>query len=443
VIVNFLQGILAFFIVLGPLVLIHEFGHFIVAKGLGIGVPVFSFGFGPRLFGLRRGGTDYRMSAIPLGGYVRLQGDESDEERCGAPEEFLSRPKWQRFLVFVAGAAFNVLLAIVAVWFLFAAYGKQEVQNPNAYPMVMGIAAESPAEQSGLQRGDRVIEIAGKDVKGAENFRETYNREIVLSPNTRKSVLVERDGQRKVVELSIGADPKHGHGADPGWYLSWSGDDTPAILSVSPGERAEEAGLRAGDLVVAAEGRRPISELDLRKLLETSADTELQLAVDREGVELSLVVTPRLEDGKGRIGAMIGRPTVHIELGVFEALGESLRENLANSMMVFEVVKRILTAEVPLRSVSGPIGIAQYARQALVTSPKSVIWLLGFFSLQLGILNLLPIPVLDGGHILILGVEGLMRRKLSDRLKERVMQVGFVFLLAFMGTVIYLDISKL
>ena len=191
---------------------------------LGIGVPVFSVGFGPRLFGIRRGGTDYRVSAIPLGGYVRLQGDESDEHRSGAPEEFLTRPKWQRFLVFVAGASFNVALAVAVLWFVFAVYGKQEVQNPEAYPIVMGLAEDSAAENAGLVRGDRIIELAGYDVQGSSAFRDVYNREIVLSPDTVKTLLVERDGRRMHVEMAVGADEKFGHGADPGWYLSWGGD---------------------------------------------------------------------------------------------------------------------------------------------------------------------------------------------------------------------------
>ena len=439
----FAESIFAFLVVLGPLVLIHEAGHFLAAKMFGIGAPVFSFGFGPRLFGFRRGGTDYRVSLFPLGGYVRLQGDETDEERSGAPEEFLTRPRWQRFIVFVAGPAFNVVLAVLAMWFLFAVWGRQEVQNPGDYPTVMGLAEESAAARAGLERGDLVIEISGLDVKGADVFREVFNREILLSPNTTKELLVERSGARRTVALEVEADPKYGHGLDPGWYLSWGGDDTPAILRVTAGGAAEAAGLEAGDRVVEANGRRPISELDLRTLLEQSAGVELTLVVDREGAERSLTLTPRDEDGLGKIGAYIGLPPVQVDYGLFAALGESVRENLANSVMLFEVLKRMVTREVPLKSVSGPIGIAQYAREALITSPRTVIWLLGFFSLQLGILNLLPIPVLDGGHILILTTEGLMRRELSERLKERVMQLGFVVLVAFMGTVIYLDIAKL
>jgi len=443
IIVSTLQGLLAFILVLAPLVFVHEFGHFIVAKMLGIGVPVFSLGFGPRLFGFTRGETEYRVSAIPLGGYVRLAGDESDEERTGAPDEFLSRPKWERFLVFVAGATFNVILALLVIAFMFAVWGKDEVQSPESYPWIVVLQEGSEADRAGLQKGDVLLEIGGQDLKGYENFGEVYNREVLLSPNTTKSVVVDRDGERLTLNVGIGADEKFGHGLDPGWDLSWGGDETPLIAEVIPGARADEAGLEAGDLVLAAAGREPISERQFRRLLEASPEQELALRIDREGETVELVVIPRDEDGKGKIGALIGLPTVHRDLSLAEAARESLRVNLSNSVLLFEVLKRMVTREVPLKSVSGPIGIAQYARRALFASPQAFIWLLGFFSLQLGILNLLPIPVLDGGHILILLIEGVLRRDLPDRLKERVMQVGFVFLLAFMSIVIVLDIVKL
>jgi regulator of sigma E protease len=443
IIVSTLQGLLAFILVLAPLVFVHEFGHFIVAKMLGIGVPVFSLGFGPRLFGFTRGGTDYRISAVPLGGYVRLAGDESDEERTGAPEEFLSRSKWERFLVFVAGATFNVILALLVIWFMFAVWGKDEVQSPESYPWIVVLQEGSEAERAGLQKGDMLLEIGGQDLKGYENFGEVYNREVLLSPNTTKAVLVNREGQELALSVKIGADEKFGHGLDPGWDLSWGGDETPLIAEVVPGARADEAGLQAGDLVLSAAGREPISERQFRRLLEASPEKELALRVEREDGIVDITVVPRDEEGKGKIGAMIGLPTVHRDLSLTEAFDESLRVNLSNSVLLFEVLKRMVTREVPLKSVSGPIGIAQYARRALFASPQAFIWLLGFFSLQLGILNLLPIPVLDGGHILILMVEGVLRRDLSDRLKERVMQVGFVFLLAFMSVVIVLDIVKL
>ena len=180
-IVNILQGILALILVLAPLVFIHELGHFLAAKLLRIGVPVFSLGFGPRLFGFRRAETDYRLSLVPLGGYVRLAGDEADETRSGAPEEFLSRPKWQRFVVFVAGATFNLVLAFAAMWLLFGIYGKEEVPD---YPVFLGVAADSSAAQAGLGRGARIQGISGRGLQTGA-VRVVYRLEITLAPGSR------------------------------------------------------------------------------------------------------------------------------------------------------------------------------------------------------------------------------------------------------------------
>jgi regulator of sigma E protease len=434
------QSLIAFLLVLGPLVFVHELGHFLAAKMLRIGVPVFSLGFGPRLFGFRRGGTDYRFSAIPLGGYVRLAGDEADENRRGLPEEFLSRPKWQRFVVFMAGATFNVVLALVVSWFLFSVYGVLEIVDPDNYPTVESVAPDSAAGRAGLQPGDRLLEIGGRGT-GVDEYEATFNLEIALAPHKTKSLRVERGGEQLVLEMEIEADPVAGHGTPPGWKLSWTRDKGPIITDVSEGSPAQVAGLRVGDRVLGVDEREPIDEADLRAWIAEHPERELAFKVLREGRELVVTVRPENHEGEGRIGVLLN--VTHRDLSIWEAGSHAVRQNLSNSLLLFQVLKRMLTRELPLRSVSGPIGIAQVARNVLVESPRDFIYLLGFFSLQLGILNLLPIPVLDGGHILILAIEGIIRRDLSDRLKERVMQVGFVFLLAFMSVVIYLDILKL
>ena len=435
------QQILAFILAMGPLVFIHEFGHFIVAKYFKIGVPVFSLGFGPRLFGFRRGETDYRVSAIPLGGYVRLAGDEADENRCGSPEEFLSRPKHQRFFVFVAGATFNIILAFLTFWLLFGVYGKDEVLQPDTYPVVLDMAEDSAAAKAGVLPGDRIIEIANRDIRGFDVWHRVENLEILLAPGTVKPVLVEREGRRLTLSLEVQIEPRLRHGLRPGWYLSWGESETASIERVIAGTPAEEIGLRPGDRIVAAGGLDPISKLELRSMVEASPGKELVLTVERDGGRLEMPVVPRSEEGTGKIG-VIFTAAVHRDLGFGEAALESLDATLQSSTMLFVILKRLVTGELSLRSVSGPVGIAEYAQEALSTSLRDFVWLVGFFSLQLGILNLLPIPVLDGGHIFILFVEGLLRRELSDTLKERVMQLGFVFLLTFMGAVIILDFVK-
>jgi regulator of sigma E protease len=439
VIVNFLEALAAFIVVLAPLVFFHEFGHFLAAKMFRIGVPVFSLGFGPRLFGLRRRETDYRVSLIPLGGYVRLAGDESDENRTGSPEEFLSRPKWQRFIVFVAGATFNIILAFLTLWLYFGVYGKEQVSD--TYPTVWNIEESSPAAQAGILPGDRLIEISGADVNAA-SFLDVYNLEVMLSPNAEREVLIDREGELRTVQMNTGADPRFGWGS-PGWSLSLGDDDPAVIASVEKGDRAEQAGLEPGDKVLAAGGREPISQIELRLLLMAAAEREIELRVLRDGAERTLTVVPRDNEGRGFIGVnFVPQAFPRVPLSVWESAEESLAKNLSWSKTLFVVLKRLVSTELPLRSMSGPIGIAQVARSALAAGFETFLWLLAFFSLQLGILNLLPIPVLDGGHILILLVESVMRRDLSERVKERVMQAGLVFLLAFMGVIVYLDVVK-
>jgi regulator of sigma E protease len=438
VIVDFFQAVFAFILVLAPLVFIHEFGHFIVAKYFGIAVPVFSLGFGPRLFGFKRAETDYRVSLIPLGGYVRMSGDEADENRTGGPEEFLSRPKNQRFFVFVAGATFNIILAFLAMWLFFGVYGKEEVAE--RYPDVVRMAEDSPAERSGFRLEDRVISISGQDVKNGDAFLRVYTQQVRLAPNSLVPVVVERDGQRMDLELEVGEDPQLNQG-DPGWLLSWVA--RPMIALVVDGGAAQAAGIRVGDRVLGASGEEPISEPKLREILENSPGQPVLLKIEREGQLLDLTVEPRPEGKVGKIGVQFSpAETVHRSLNLFESAAESWRANVYLSQTLFVVLKRLITGGLSLRTMSGPIGIAQVSRRALISGPREFLYLLGFFSLQLGILNLLPIPVLDGGHILILLVESVTRRDLSERIKERVMQAGFVFLLAFMGVIIYLDIMK-
>jgi len=437
VIVNFLASVVAFILVLAPLVFFHELGHFLAAKAFRIGVPVFSLGFGPRIWGFHRAETDYRLSLVPLGGYVRLAGDEADENRTGAPEEFLSRPKYQRFIVFVAGAVFNIILAFLTLWLFFGVYGKETVE----YPTVQLVQAESHADQAGVVVGDKIIEVNGKDLI-ANDSQQVLSLDLLLSPNSERELLVERNGERFSTTVFTGEDSKFKMGF-VGWRLG-AANAVPTIQTIVADSPAEAAGLQSDDVIVAAGGREQIDEFELRVLIEQAADQPIDLVVERAGVPVAVMVTPRPdENGHGKIGvSFVPFQAPRTQMSVGAAAAESVRQNVVLSKTLFVVLKRLVTREVSVRSMSGPIGIAQVARVTLFQDPKMFLYLMGFFSLQLGILNLLPIPVLDGGHILILGIEGVIRRELPEMVKERVMQAGFVFLLAFMGLIVVLDIVK-
>lgn len=432
-----LQTMLSFILVLGILVFVHEFGHFIVAKAFKIGVPVFSLGFGPRIWGFKRRETDYRLSAIPLGGYVRLAGDEADEARTGGPDEFLSRPRWQRFLVFVAGATFNVILAVAVMTGTYAYWGKDEIVRPETYPTVSDVLADSPAALAGVKAGDTVVRIGGKDARDLE----TQANEIILSPDQVKPVEIERGGTRMTLAMNTGQDPVY-HLGSPGWRLVQAGGGPPAVEMVLGDGPADRAGLERGDKVVAIEDRAVQGEMELRAMLEKSAGRAVALTIERGGARRTLEVTPRDENGKGKIGVQFADANrVHRELSVGQAFTASIAWNVDITKSVFQTLGKLVKREISVRAFSGPIEIARVSREA-VRGGQSFFTFLALISLQLGILNLLPIPVLDGGHILILGFEGLIRRDLSDRVKERVMTVGFVFLLAFFGLVIFFDILK-
>lgn len=432
--------LLAFLLALGPLVFIHELGHFLAAKGFGIGVPVFSLGFGPRLFGFRRRETDYRVSAIPLGGYVRLAGDESDENRSGKPEEFLSRPRAQRFVVYTAGALFNILFAVLTVWVLLWIGGKTEAP-PAAYPVVERVQAGSPAETAGIRAGDRLVRVGSEDVLEWDRFTEAY-RKFLVSPDRTLGLTVEREKERIELSLSMQAAAAEAAGL-PGWLLSWRGWDSPLIAVIEADSPAARAGLQVGDRVVAVEGVGPIEEPELRAVLGARPGKAVRLAVERSGSRIELVVTPRDTGGKGRIGVGFQPPAgEHRDLSVSQAFVESLVLNASLSTAVLVTLKRMITREESVKSLSGPIEIAQVAKRALVQGIGSFFSFLAFVSLQLGVFNLLPIPVLDGGHILVLGAEAVMRRDLSERVKERVMQAGLVFLLFIFAMVMYNDLAK-
>jgi regulator of sigma E protease len=428
------QFALPFVVVLGVVVLFHEFGHYVVAKWLGVTVEVFSVGFGPRIFGWSRGGTDYRVSWVPLGGYVKLKGETPDES--GGPHDpgdLMSRSRFQRFLVFVMGAVFNLITAYVLTVAILL-MGIQEPIYPYQPPVVGEIDPDSPAVQAGLQTGDRILSFGGQPVPIWKDLEWA----ILLSPGQTKEVVLERSGQRLTVQLPIKADTRNSIGILP------IAPATPILISEpQPGRPAEKADLRNGDRIVSIDGEPMTTIPKVIKTIQGSPGKPLHFVIERGGVNLEKVITPVLDSGKGVIGFLPTVPTTTRTYGLFDALGGALRRNLDGASLMFLTLKKLFLGELSLRSFSGPIGLYLASGVSAQEGLTHFLEFIAFVSLQLGIINLFPIPPLDGGHVFTLLIEGTIRRDLSVQLKERVMQAGLVLLLLFMATVIYLDISKL
>ena len=426
-------------IVLGFLILIHEFGHYAAAKYFGVRVEVFSIGFGKRLLGFTRGDTDYRISALPLGGYVKMSGENPMDDRTGDPGEFLSHPRWQRFIIALAGPTMNIMLAVA----LLATVYMVHYEYPSVYdePTVVGwVSPGTPAEKAGIQSGDRIVRV--EDVKDP-NW-EDVDSKVMLSPNQPLTFDIERDG--KVMEKVLVPEPI---GSYQYGDIGWVPKESNSILTlVEPGMPADKAGIKVGDKILTANGQ-DIPDLGvLIQMLNRTKDKPLQLVILRDGQKLTFMVNPThdpsapAEDARYRIG-VLSIPTKVIKLGFSEALKRSLSDNKKNSFLILELLQKMVRHKVSMRSVDGPIGIGRDVGQAAREQGWTpLLQITAAISLNLGIMNLLPIPILDGGVILLLFVESLMQKEISLPIKERIYQAAFVFLVLFAVMVIYNDLVK-
>jgi len=424
---------LPFLVVLGVVVLFHEFGHYLVAKWLGVTVETFSVGFGPRIFGFTRGGTDYRVSWVPLGGYVKLKG-ETPEEISGPPDpgDLMSRSRFQRFLVFVMGAVFNLITAyVLAVAVLMI--GIPEPIYPSQAPVVGEVDSDSPAAAAGIQPGDRILAIGGQPVATWRDLELA----ILLSPGQTKDVTLERAGRRLALKLPIEADTRNSIG-----IFSFGPATGVIVTDPQPGRPAEKADLRTGDRIVSIDGVEMTTIARVIKTIQASPGKPLHFVIERDGTRLEKDITPVRDGDKGVIGFLPRPPMATRAYGLFDALGGALRKNVDNAGLMFLTLKKLFLGELSLRSFSGPIGLYLMSGVSAQEGLSHYLEFIAFVSLQLGIINLFPIPPLDGGHVFTLLIEGLIRRDLPVQVKERVMQAGLVLLLLFMATVIYFDISK-
>jgi len=437
---NIATDILAAVIVLGIIIILHELGHFLAAKFFKIRVDTFSIGFGPRLVGFRRGGTDYRISAFPLGGYVRMAAEYATDTVHGSSHEYLSKPKWQRFLVAAAGPAMNALLAVTLLTGLFM-YGTEVPAFSEGDAIVGSIEPGSAAEAAGLQPGDRIATIDGK---ARPNWEEVAAR-VMTNAGRKIAIAVNRDG--KIIETSV--TPVKQGPSDAGYvgiqpYLQ----ETNVIKELVPGSPAEAAGLRPGDAITSVNGieiKTPSASAVRNSIQSVSTTQEVfPLSFARNGTRHEVEVSRILKDGQQIVGiAQFVTPMVTIKENFGGALHRSIDKNIEYGTMIFQVLGKLVTHKVSMKSVDGPIGIVQVAGQSYAAGIAPLLMLMAMISLNLGLMNLLPIPVLDGGVMLMLLVEGLMGQDLSLPMKERIAQFGLVFLVLLTAVVLYNDVMKL
>ncbi len=430
-----LINLLAFIFVLGVLIVLHEAGHFVVARALGAPVEIFSVGFGKRLWGFTRGGTDYRISLIPFGGYVKVVGlgpDESTVVGAGEPEPELL-PRWKRILIFLGGPLTNVVAAVAFLALAFV-MGVEVPAYRNAPPVVGWVEPEAPAAAAGIRPGDRIVAVDGKPIPTWRELETT-----LLSAGGREVTLtVERGGGRLQVRITPEKVTRYGFG-----YAGILPPLDATVVQLLPNSPAERAGLRPGDRIVAVDGEPVRQFYDLIRLISPHPGERLTLTVERDGAEVQLEVVPKDEGGEGKIGIPIVFPTRMEQLGPVAAVGAAVEECRRMTGEIFEILGRLLRRQASMSQLSGPIDIARISGSAVRSGIRSVVWLLGLISLNLGILNLLPIPVLDGGHLAILAIETVARRDLSMKVKERILEVGFVLLILLMVVVLYNDILKI
>ncbi|HVB58480.1 MAG TPA: RIP metalloprotease RseP [Candidatus Acidoferrales bacterium] len=436
--VSFLRDLIAVTIVLGVMIFVHEWGHFIAAKFCGVRVDVFSFGFGTRLCGVKRGDTDYRLSALPFGGYVRMAGDNVIEERTGADYEYLSKSRWQRVMIAVAGPFMNVLLAFFIFWGIYSIVGMPMDTDLQKPADVVALPA-APAAASGIQVGDRILSVDGVNTP---TWDKVLTEVSESAPGNTLSVIVLRSGAKQTLRIPI---PAHTISADT--LVGYPPLST-TVEDVEIGFPAEKAGMKPGDKIISIDGKPIVTWDQLVDAVYGSGGRSIDFVVLRNGRQIPLSIAPMqgmTPDGRTvwQIGVVRKSNQVYQREGLVTAVKDAGLETYLNMRQIVEVVGGLFSGKVSIRELQGVVGIARVSGQAAKRGPVTLLGLMAVISLNLGLLNLFPIPVLDGGHVLLLAIEGVLRRDLSIALKERFVQVGLVFILGIFAFVMYSDILKL
>jgi regulator of sigma E protease len=433
------ENLLWLLVLIGVMIMIHELGHFWAARFFDVKVETFSFGFGPRLFGFRRGDTDYRFSIILFGGYVKMAGEQIGDEHAADPGSLLAKPRWQRLIISFAGPFMNVVLAVGLLTGLFMVK-YQKVSDADMQAVIGHVMPDSPAAKAGIQDGDRIVKLDGKqnptweDV-GLKELQGAY-RPMFLT--------IERNSKRFETTVTPTMGERSGLG-----FAGWDERGEVQLGEITPHLPADKAGLKKGDLLIAVNGQPIHSLFKFQEITQNSGGQPVEIDFERNREKRHLTVRPVFAsiDGPERwmIGVMPQQKLnlITTRLSFPDAFHESVRQNAKGALMIAQFLKGMVERRMSPKNLTGPIGIAQLSGEAAREGPSAFVLLMSMVSLNLAIFNLLPIPILDGGVIVMLFVEMIMHRDLSLNVKEAVFKVGFVAIMVIVAFAIYNDISRI
>ena len=423
----------SFLLVIGVLIFVHELGHFLAARRVGIRVLTFSLGFGPKILKTTRGDTEYCISLVPFGGYVKMAGETAEDPRSGAPDEFLSKTKWERFQVLIMGPVMNIALAIVVAAIVLA-QGAEVPAYEDQPPVVGVVKMNSAAERSGIMAGDRILTVAGDSVPTWKDLAFA----VGTRPNKPVPVTLDRGGQTMTFDVRPSAEGRFEVGD-----IGVLPDISPIAERVEANDPAARGGMKAGDVVYAVNGKRTIFPEDLKEAIAAHPGDTIDIEIRRDGAPQHLTVTPDKRSTGGYVGITIVEKTRSFKPGPVEAVRLSLVQNATGSLLIFKTIKGLFTGATSLRQLQGPVGIAQLSGESARAGLLPLLSLIAMVSLNLGVLNLMPFPVLDGGHIIIMLLEGVAGRDFPVQMKERVLVAGVVVLVALMVAVMYNDLTRI
>jgi regulator of sigma E protease len=431
----------SFLFVLGVLVFIHELGHFLLARWNGVRVLTFSLGFGPKILKVQRGDTEYCLSIIPLGGYVKMAGENPEDPHTGADDEFMAKSKWQRFQILIAGPVMNILLAVVLLAGVLM-QGADVLAYLDRPAVVGAVQPGSPAEKAGLVPGDTITRFGTADVRTWEHL----DMAVAARPEREVDVTVIRNGREE--RLKIRPDLTELRTLNNARFevgtIGVLPDVYPSVASFVKGKPAESSGLAPGDLILAVDGERMVFRSQVAEAIsKKSGDKPIEFRIRRDGADQTIAVTPYKEGDATRVGVYMSEATRSFKPTPIEAIGMSVQRNIEMSGMILSTLKDLVTGEASPKQLMGPVGIAQLSGESAQAGWIALFGLMASISLNLGLLNLMPIPVLDGGHIFIMAIETISRRDFSLQMKEKMLFVGFVLLMTLMVTVIYNDLTRI